>query len=390
MSRVGTALIGCGKVGATHAKALAVVPESHFVGAFDVDGNRARGLAESYGVRTYDDVEEMLHDPEVEMVSVCTPHPTHATYAVAACRAGVHVLLEKPMAPDLTGCDAAIAAAEKGGVRLGVISQRRFYEPVQRVKRAILEGRIGKPILATLNVLGWRDEAYYRSDPWRGKWETEGGGVLVNQASHHLDLLQWLVGSVAELFGYWDNFNHPYVEVEDTAVAVVRFECGALATILTSNSQKPGLYGKIHVHGDSGSSVGVQVDGGSPFIAGVSETVEPPFNDIWTIPGEEHLLGQWQDEDRARAGSIDVMSHYHKLQIQDFLNAIVEDREPEVDGHEGRKAVEIMTAIYRSQRDRTPVSFPVDAEMGSELYDGRLSRRRDERAAFGDQGLAES
>ena len=138
--------------------------------------------------------------------------------------------------------------------------------------------------------MGWRDEDYYRMDAWRGCWSTEGGGVLLTQTPHQLDLFQWFMGPIAEVFGYWDNFNHPYIEVEDTAIAVVRFQNGGMGTILVSNAQKPGFYGKIHVHGSNGASVGVQTDGGSPFVAGVTEVVEPPINDIWTIPGEEHLL----------------------------------------------------------------------------------------------------
>jgi len=122
--------------------------------------------------------------------------------------------------------------------------------------------------------------------------------------------------------------------------------------------------------------VGVQTEGGSPFVAGVTTAVEPPINDLWTVPGEEHLLAQWQAEDRARAQTIDIMSYYHEQQIRDFLQAIRDDREPAVGGAEGRKHVEIFTAIYRSQRDGRPVKFPLDAEIGSEEFDGRLSRRR--------------
>ncbi|MFH1928626.1 MAG: Gfo/Idh/MocA family oxidoreductase [Chloroflexota bacterium] len=375
MQRVGTALIGCGKIAAVHAQALSGLPESHFVAVCDADPARSQEFAQHYGVRAYSNVMEMLHAPDVQMVSICTPHPTHAKLAVAAAQARVHMLIEKPMAASLRDCDLAIAAAQEARVKLGVVSQRRFYEPVQRVKCAIEEERIGKPVMANLIVMGWRDEAYYRLDAWRGKWETEGGGVLVNQTPHQLDLLQWFMGPIQELFGYWDNLNHPYIEVEDTAIAVLRFQSGALGTIQVSNSQKPGFGAKIHIHGQNGASVGVQTDGGSSFIAGVTEEVEPPINDVWSVPGEEHLLAQWKTEDRARAQTLDVIFHYHELQIQDFLRAIIEGREPAVNGREGRRHVEIFTAIYRSQRDRRPVMFPLDAERGSELFDGRLSRR---------------
>jgi UDP-N-acetyl-2-amino-2-deoxyglucuronate dehydrogenase len=224
-------------------------------------------------------------------------------------------------------------------------------------------------------MLGWRDEAYYASDPWRGTWESEGGGVLVNQAPHQLDLLQWFMGPIDELFAYWDNLNHPYIEVEDTAIAVLRFKNGGLGSIVVSNSQKPGIYGRVHVHGANGASIGVQTDGGSMFIAGMTSVLEPPINDLWTVPGEEHRLAVWQAEDRAAFESADPATHYHHLQIRDFLRAIIDDREPLVTSSDGRMTVELFTAIYRSQRDRAPIRFPLQEESGSGDLDGRLQSR---------------
>jgi predicted dehydrogenase len=373
MEPIGTALIGCGKVSDAHAQAYQSLAESHFVGVFDVNPERAEAFARRYGVKAYTNLEAMLQEPAVQAVSICTPHPTHPDMVVACAQAGVHALVEKPMAVDLQGCDRAIAAARQAGVKLGVISQRRFYEPVLRVKQAIDAGKIGRPLLATVTVMGWRDEAYYRMDGWRGKWATEGGGVMLTQTTHQMDVFQWLMGPIEELFGYWDNLNHPFVEVEDTAVAVVRFKSGGLGTMLLSNSQKPGFYGKIHIHGENGASVGVQTEGGSPFVSGVTTVVDPPFNDVWTVPGEDALLKEWQAEDETRCRSIDIMTHYHGLQVQDFLRSILEDREPAVNGEEGRKHVELFTAIYRSQRDRRPVKFPLDAVEGSDQFDGRLA-----------------
>jgi predicted dehydrogenase len=279
------------------------------------------------------------------------------------------VLVEKPLAASLADCDAILAAAEKAGRRVGVVSQRRWYEPVRRVKDAIDAGKIGRPILGTVVVLGWRDEIYYRSDPWRGRWDLEGGGVLVNQAPHQLDLLRWFMGPIAEIFGYWGNLNHPYIEVEDTAIAVIRFSPkvtglrdSALGSIVVSNSQKPGIYGKVHIHGENGASVGVQTDGGAMFIAGMTNILEPPINDLWTVPGEEHLLDRWQAEDRATFAAIDPTTHYHKLQDRDFLCAILGGREPAVTGEDGRRTVELFTAIYRAQRDGRPIRFPLSVE----------------------------
>ena len=362
MDGIGTALIGLGKVADTHAQAFASLPESTFVGVYDPLPDRTSAFAASYGVRGYGSLEELLADERVGMVSVCTPHPTHAAVSIAASSAGKHVLVEKPMAIRLEDCDAMIGAAAAHEVLLGVVSQRRLYEPVERVHEAIVSGRIGTPILGTLTVLGWRSEDYYTLDPWRGTWAGEGGGLLVTQLTHHLDLFQWLLGPITELFAYWDNLNHPSIEVEDSAVAVLRLANGGLGAIVASNSQNPGLYGRIHVHGRNGASVGVQVESGSAFISGVTTDVEPPLNDLWTIPGEEGRLAEWQQADIERAGQLDIMTAYHRRQIEDVLRAIAEGRPPMVSGEEGRKSVELFTAIYRSQATHAPVLFPVPGE----------------------------
>ena len=182
-----------------------------------------------------------------------------------------------------------------------------------RLKAAIDAGKIGTPVLGTVLMLSWRDEAYYRSDPWRGRWDTEGGGVLVNQAPHHLDLLRWFMGPVRQITGACANLNHPYIEVEDTALAIVRFRNGGLGSILTSLSQRPGIYTKLHVHGSNGASVGVETDTGATFVAGMTGVVDPPLNDLWTIPGEEPLLSGFQADDRSRFGAVDPTFHYHAL-----------------------------------------------------------------------------
>lgn len=363
MDRVRVGIVGDGKVAHLHAQALRLIPRAAFVAVCGVIPERVRAFASQYGVQPFLDVETMVTQSGIDAVIVCTPHPAHAQPAISAAEAGAHVLVEKPMAASLRDCDTMIAAASAAGVRLGVVGQRRFYAPVQRVRQAIDAGKIGRPVLGMVLMLGWRDEAYYRSDPWRGRWDTEGGGVLVNQASHQLDLFQWLMDSpVDTLFGYWGNLNHPYIEVEDTAVAVLRFKNGALGNIVASNSQKPGIYGKVHIHGENGASVGVQTDGGAMFIAGMSEILEPPVNDLWTVPDEVDLLAQWQAEDRRAFAAITPTIHFHRLQDEDFINAVLENREPLIPGREGRVAVEIFTAIYRSQRDGGAVAFPVAAE----------------------------
>ena len=372
MEKLKTGIIGCGKVGGIHAAALAGLKGSELTAVCDSDPARAREFGRTYGAKPYSEVGEMLAGANLDVVNVCTPHPLHRESAVMAAKAGVHVLVEKPLASSLEDCDAILDAARDGGVRLGTMSQRRYYEPARRVRQAIDEGKIGDPILGTVTVLGWRDQEYYQSDPWRGTWEGEGGGVLVNQAVHQLDLLQWFMGPVAELSGHWSNLSHPYIEVEDTATASIRFQSGGLGSIVASNSQNPVLFSHVHIHGSNGASLGVQTDGSATFIAGISEISEPAVLDMWTVPGDEEKWREWNEEDAAIFRSHEPTTYYHSLQIEDFLDAVVNDREPAVTGRDGRMSVEVFTAIFRSTRDRRAVSFPVEAETGRSDFDGRL------------------
>jgi UDP-N-acetyl-2-amino-2-deoxyglucuronate dehydrogenase len=361
MKPMPAALIGCGKVGGLHAAALSSLPECNLVAVCDSSLERSEQFAAKYGARAFQDVSKMLRQSGAEAVSICTPHPLHAEPAILAAEAGLHVMVEKPMAATLSDCDAMIGAARKSGVTLSVISQRRFYESVQRMKAAIDGGKIGQPVLGLFLMFSWRDQAYYQSDPWRGKWATEGGGVLVNQSPHQLDLLRWFMGDIEEISGRWANLNHPYMEVDDTAVATIKFRSGGLGSIVTSLSQKPGLFTKVHIHGSNGASIGVETDRGATFIAGVSKISEPPLNDIWTIPGEEHLLTEFEAADRVRFQKIDPVTHYHRLQFQDFFQTIRSGRAPLVSGEDGRAVVEMFTAIYESHKTRSAVSLPLGA-----------------------------
>jgi len=361
-------IAGCGKVAHLHAKAIQNIKNARLTGVWSRTPETAGRFASLYNTRAYGEIGPMVVENETDLVIVCTPHPFHRQPAVEAAAAGANVLVEKPLASDLHDCDSIVNACRTSHVKLGVISQRRWYSPVMRVRKAIDEGKIGKPVLATINMLGWRDRAYYDSDEWRGTWKMEGGGVLVNQSPHQLDLMLWFMGDIDEVYGIRKNLNHSYIEVEDTALAIVRFKSGALGNIVVSNSQKPGIYGKVHIHGENGASVGVQTDGGAMFIAGMTGVAEPPVNDLWTVPGEEPLLQQWIREDTEIFNKYDPTIYYMQCQIEDFLQAIENDTEPLVTGEAGRKTVELFTAIYRSTRDNMPVKFPLKPEPG---FDGR-------------------
>ncbi len=359
MEKLKTGIIGCGKVGDFHAKAFEALENSEFTAVCDNNIERARAFANRYGVKAYDDIEAMIRECGLDVVSICTPHPLHANPAVIAADCGCNVLIEKPLASSLEDCDRIIEAGDRNHVTIGTMVQRRFYRPCMRIHQAIEDGKIGRPVLGMVTMLGWRDKNYYDSDPWRGSWKGEGGGVMVNQAPHQIDLLQWYMGEVDEIYGVWKNLNHPYIEVEDTAVAVIKFKNGGVGNIVVSNSQNPALFGKVHIFGENGAGVGVQTDGGAMFVAGMSSITEAPYNDLWTVAGEENMLETWKREDTDFFNSVDSMYYYHREQIKDFVDAVQKGEKPLVDAREGRKTVEIFTGIYRATETNSVIKFPI-------------------------------
>lgn len=363
---LGFAIVGAGGAGGVHAAALSRIPDVRLIAVAGASPGspRAAALADRHGARHARDLAAILDDPEIDVVILATPHPLHARAAVACAEAGRHVVVEKPMALTPDECTAMIRAAERADVVLSVVSQRRWYPSVRRVKDAVESGRIGDPALATIEVLGWRGAEYYAMDAWRGTMEGEGGGVLVNQAVHLLDLACWVLGPAAVVDGWTANVNHPEIDVEDTAVAIVAFVRGTVATVVASNSQRPGLHARLHVHGSSGASVGVETDRGSSFVAGVSLPSEPR-NDIWTIPGEEDGPHEWAAADRAFLAGVDPASHYHELQLREIVGAIRERRRPAVTGEDGRTTVALMAAIAdaAARGGRVELSQPTPREV---------------------------
>jgi predicted dehydrogenase len=360
MSPLRSAIIGCGKMAHVHAQALLNIEETVLVAVQSRSMEKAKAFATQYKAAPYTDIADMIRSEKVDLVVICTPHPAHKEATVTAFENGAHVLVEKPLAISLDDCDTMIAAGEAAGKQLGMISQRRFLPSCLRIRQAIDAGKLGTPMLGFVVMYGWRDETYYKSDPWRGSWAAEGGGVLVNQAPHQLDLLQWFMGSeFDELYGVWSNINHPYIEVDDTAAAIIRFKNGAIGNIMVSNAQKPGIYGKVHIHGSNGATAGVQTDGGSMFLPGRSTITEPPLNDLWTVAGEESLLQQWQQEDTQLFNSVNPVEYFIRLQQRDFIQSVLQQRRPLVNGQDGRRTVELFNAIYRSSQERKPVKWPL-------------------------------
>jgi predicted dehydrogenase len=365
--RLGAAVIGLG-VGQQHVQAYDQLGESELVAVCDQNPERLDAVANTYGVRGYREVSELLRDDRVQVVSVATPHPSHAELAIAVLESGRHVIVEKPMTVDLQQADAMIAAARRTGNTLGVIFQRRFWPASLRLHQAIADGKLGTLVSGDCELSWWRTEEYYARDPWRGRWDTEGGGVLCNQGIHALDLFQWYLGPIDTVWARWGNLSHPYIEVDDNAVAAVVFKSGALGVIRMSTSSRLSRT-RVTVHGANGAS------------ASVLEEPEGAigYNDLWTIPGEEHVRDRSLSDHVANGAYMYRPSlpslppawftgysyqrpaepSYHAIQIQEFLQAIQAGRQPLVNGEEGRKAVELMLAIYQSSRTGEAVRLPM-------------------------------
>ena len=356
MERVRFGIIGYGNIAHRHAAAIIAAAGADLVSVCGRDETRREAFAAAYEISSRADVQAMVTYDHIDAVIITTPHPLHHRYTLEALDAGCHVLVEKPMAVSVAEATEMIIAAEKADRVLSVVSQRRWYPSNMRIREAIDSGKIGSPILAQLSIFGWRGEAYYGSAPWRGTWEAEGGGILINQAPHQLDLLHWFLGPVERIYGEWDNFNHPYIEVEDSAAATVRFKTGALATILASNSQNPDIHRRIQVCGSSGAVVSATY-GLSMFSHGNTELLSVPMNDIWTVEGESEYLPFYQKQDQDFFATIDPETYFFSRQVEDVVRAITQGTAPLVSGDDGRETVKLIEGLYRSGRTLAPVTF---------------------------------
>jgi UDP-N-acetyl-2-amino-2-deoxyglucuronate dehydrogenase len=290
----------------------------------------------------YTDYAEMLEKADIEAVIVSTPHHFHYRMVLESVESGKHVLVDKPMAVSLREADEMIAEARRKGVKLGVNFQSRFDPTFRKVKEAVEEQRFGRLILGEAAVKWFRTQEYYDTSPWRGSWGTEGGGALINQAIHTIDLLVWIMGSPRYLWGQIDTVGHK-IEVEDLAVAAMRFENGALGMIQGSTAIYPGLPTRLEVHGTRGTAI-----------------VEGEVLKRWSIIGEEEIVSEEAKEGlKSWARPELAPATNHASLIKDFAQAIIDDREPYVNGVEGRKSLEVIMAIYRSGRNRRMIEFPL-------------------------------
>lgn len=337
---LGFAIVGCGMIARFHGRALAEVPGARLVALVSRKRESAKTLAETLGsdCATYTEVAPVLDRRDVDVVIVTTPSGAHLEPAVAAAQAGKHVVVEKPLEITLERCDRIIEACDRHGVKLCTIFPSRFGDANQALKAAVSAGRFGRLTLGETTCKWWRPQSYYDEGGWKGTRALDGGGALMNQAIHNVDLLSWMMGPVTHISGFTATLAHQRIEVEDTAVACLRFANGALGIIEATTSVHPGLPKTIAIHGDRGTVVVEQDD-----VLRWELTPE--------LPEDRILKERFAQKIGASGGSSNpaAISHTgHARQLADFVRAIENGTPPAVDGREGRKAVEIILAIYRS------------------------------------------
>ena len=349
---IGFGIIGCGMISRFHAKAVADLKGAKVTACFDAFPAAADKFGAEIGCKVYHDLDKMLADPKVDVVTICTPSGLHMEPAVAAAKAGKHIIVEKPLDITLKRCDAMIAAADKAGVVLSTIFPSRFHESSQLIKQAADKGRFGRLTLGDAYVKWFRTQEYYDSGAWRGTWALDGGGALMNQAVHSVDLLLWFMGPAVEVMAYTGLLAHQRIEVEDVAVAGIKFASGALGTIEASTATWPGELKRIEVHGDAGSAALKEED-----------------LEVWKFAKEaktdEQIRQRMAGRTHTGGGAADpkaIGHHGHTLQFQDVLTAIKKGKPPLVNGPEGRKAVELILAIYKSAETGKPVKLPLSGD----------------------------
>ena len=360
----GFGIIGCGMIAHFHARAIADIRGATLVACHDRIPAAADKLAQVTGCKAYHDLDAMLADPAVDIVTVGTPSGAHVEPAVAAARAGKHVIVEKPLEITLRRCDRIIQACDKAGVTLSTVFPSRFHEPAVEIKRAIDHGRFGRLTIGDAIVKWYRSQEYYDSGAWRGSWELDGGGALMNQAIHSVDLLTWLMGPVVEVRAQMGLLAHKRIAVEDTAVATVAFANGAMGIIEASTAVYPGYLKRIEVHGSTGSAVMEEEDI-------VKWDFAKPTKRDATIRKNmaEHRSGGGGAADPKAIGH-----HGHARQFRDVLAAVKKGTKPLVDGPEGRRSVEIILAIYKAAETGRAVALPLRADPMLKARKSGLSR----------------
>ncbi len=348
----GFGIVGCGMIAHFHARAIADVRGARLIAGFDTVHAAADRLAEETGCKPYYDLKKMLADPDVDVVTIGTPSGAHLEPAVAAARAGKHVIVEKPLEITLRRCDKIIRECEKAGVVLSAIFPSRFHAPSLEIKRAIDSGRFGRLTIGDAIIKWYRTQEYYDSGAWRGTWELDGGGALMNQAIHTVDLLTWLMGPVVEIRAQTALLAHKRIAVEDVAMATLRFANGAMGIIEASTAVYPGYLKRVEIHGTEGSAVMEEED-----------IVKWDFARKNRRDAAIHkAMSEQQSGGGGAADPAAIGHHGHTRQFQDVLKAIKKGTPASVDGPEGRRSVEIILALYKAAETGRAVKLPLKSD----------------------------
>jgi predicted dehydrogenase len=349
---IGFGVIGCGMISNFHAKAIADIRGAKLAACFDMFPAAADRLASTTGCTAYHDLNAMLADPQVDVVTICTPSGAHLEPAVAAAKAGKHVIVEKPLEVTLRRCDKIIDACKKSGVTLATIFPSRFHESSQLIKKAIDKRRFGKLTVGDAYVKWYRTQEYYDSGAWRGTWKLDGGGALMNQAIHSVDLLTWLMGPVVEISAHTATLAHKRIEVEDVAMATLRFKNGALGVIEATTAAYPGALKRIEIHGSDGSAV-------------LEEEDISAWEFSKATKADKALLDRMKGKTQTGGGAADpaaIGHHGHTALFKDVVSAIKKRTKPLVDGPEGRRSVEIILGIYKAAETGKTIQLPLASD----------------------------
>jgi UDP-N-acetyl-2-amino-2-deoxyglucuronate dehydrogenase len=343
---IGFAIIGTGMIANFHAEAIRNVPGTRLVAAYSRNQENCRAFAAQQHCRAAASIEELVADSTIHAACVTTPSGAHADGAVPFLQAGKAVLCEKPMEVSLDAVDRILRAAESGGGLLAGVFQNRLGRGAQLLKKAIESGRFGRLTLCSAYIKWWRAQSYYESSNWKGTWKLDGGGALMNQGIHAVDLLQWLVGLPEKVSAFYDTLVHPGVEAEDTLAAALKFPNGALGVIEAATSCYPGDDLRIEIRGDKGSATIVN----DKITRWEFADAQPEDDEIRTGSGAG-VIGGGTSDPKA------ISTEGHRRLVEDLVGAIREKRPPMIPGAEARRAVALILAIYEAARSGRAVAL---------------------------------
>lgn len=343
MTKLG--IIGAGNISGTHARAAVEIDGLEIAAVYGTNRDKATRLAQLYGGVVYENLDTFLEHQPLDLVVIGSPSGLHAEQGIAAARQGLHVLVEKPIDITTARADALISECTRAGVKLGVCFQDRVAPEIARLKQLLEAGRLGTPILVSGKVKWYRPPEYYRDSRWRGTFDLDGGGALINQGIHTVDLLLWLMGGVTRVNAKAITALHD-IEAEDTVVATLEFANGAIGTLEAATSAYPGYRRRIELTGSEGT-----------IILEDSQIIATDLrNSLGDLSRSSDGVNDESDKARTNSAVVSDVSG-HKRILEDFLRAIESDGKPMCDGHEGRRSVELVQAIYESSRTGEAVTI---------------------------------